>query len=183
MHDESGLTLTELLVALAVMAMLAVVAMPRLGALVQGNRLEAMAGDAMSDVDFAISEATRRGQTVTVCPADRTGVTCDAGGSWKDDWMVFVDVNGNGALEKGDVLVRRRTAWGAGVTISARATNGGAQLKRLTLNPEGMFTGLPSGARLIFDYPDAFAEVVRCVRFSNFASEYMALGRGKRECP
>lgn len=180
MRNEHGFTLIELLVGLIVMAMLAVFAMPRLGALVQGNRVDAMVGDAAAEVAFALSEAARRGLPVTVCPAAGVADACDAGGAWKDDWMIFVDVNGDGRFDAGDKLLRRRGGWGHGVSIGAHATY--ARLPRLTADVDGMFTGLPANARLVFDVPAAFTDITRCLRFSNVEAESVTVRSGKGAC-
>ncbi|CAG2134415.1 GspH/FimT family pseudopilin [Cupriavidus plantarum] len=182
MRDENGLTLTELLVGLIVIAMLAVVAMPRLGALVQGNRVDAVVEDAASDMAFAISEATRRGLPVTVCPAAGEGDACDAAGVWRDDWMTFVDVNGDGTRDADDKVLRRRGGWGTGVTIGARSAHATSRLQRLTADADGLFTSLPADARLVFDVPAAITDITRCLRFSNVAAESVSIGSGRGAC-
>lgn len=183
MHDEHGFTLTELLVGLLVMALLIAFAMPRLGALVQSNRVDAMVGDAAAEVSFAISEATRRGLPVTVCPVAGAANACDTGGAWKDDWMTFVDVNGDGRFDAGDKLLRRRGGWGHGVSIGANSGYAGyAGLPRLTADVDGMFAGLPANARLVFRMTSAFTDITRCLRFSNVAAEAVVVMSGTGAC-
>lgn len=51
-------------------------------------------------VALARSEAVTRGAPATLCPTD-DGITCKASANWQDGWMVFRDINGNGAPDLG----------------------------------------------------------------------------------
>ncbi len=72
-----GLSLTELLIGLAVVAMLAAFAAPSLADFVRMQRLRAINAEMVSDLQFARSEATARNQYVHVrFRPDGTGMTC-----------------------------------------------------------------------------------------------------------
>jgi type IV fimbrial biogenesis protein FimT len=74
-----GLSLTELLIGLAVVAMLVAFAAPSLADFVRMQRLRAINAEMVNDLQFARSEATARNQYVHVrFRPDGTGMTCYA---------------------------------------------------------------------------------------------------------
>ncbi|WP_198411398.1 GspH/FimT family pseudopilin [Marinimicrobium alkaliphilum] len=88
MRKERGFTLIELIVTLAVLAIVAGFAIPGFNSLIQSNRSVALAEDLLSAVNYARSEAVRRGQRVSLCASDN-GTSCT--GDWVDGWIVVVD--------------------------------------------------------------------------------------------
>jgi len=67
MRKNHGFTLVELLVALALVAILATVAVPGFNRLITSNRLTSEANDLLSTITYARSEAIRRGTHVSLC--------------------------------------------------------------------------------------------------------------------
>ncbi len=81
MHAKSmhGLTLVELLVAVAVFAILMTMGIPSFQSTTDRNRLKGAVETVFADVQFAHSEAIKRGQTFTmdfITSADVTGGWC-----------------------------------------------------------------------------------------------------------
>lgn len=119
----AGFTLVELMVTLAVLAILIGVAMPSFTALTHRNRLTAAANELVGAMQTARMEAIRRNSRVVLCPTT-TGTACaDAGTDWSR-LLVFVDRNVNSAYDAADpkeVLVRdaQIIRTGAGVTASS----------------------------------------------------------------
>jgi len=111
-----GLTLIELLVALAVLVILLTVAVPGMQNFVKNNRLTAAANSLSTSMALARSEAVRRGRAVTVC-ASASGAACD-GTAWADGWIVFVDGGTAGSVDTGDEILRVFGDAGDGVTIN-----------------------------------------------------------------
>ncbi|WP_212784824.1 GspH/FimT family pseudopilin [Ferrigenium kumadai] len=74
-----GFTLVELLVTIAVVAILASIATPSYRAFVAGQRIKTASFDIMSALTLARSEAIKRAAPVTVAPA---------GGAWTNGWSV-----------------------------------------------------------------------------------------------
>lgn len=85
MRAVSGFTLVELMVALAVVAILVISAMPTFGGLIDKYRLKGAADALQGEVQFARSEAIRRNQAVylafgtgaNACFAIGTAADCD----------------------------------------------------------------------------------------------------------
>lgn len=75
----SGFTLLELLITIAVVAVLAAIAVPSFQNMIATQRMRSAANDLVSTLNFARSEAVKRNTTVTVTPA---------AGGWGDGWTV-----------------------------------------------------------------------------------------------
>lgn len=93
-RPQAGFTLIELMVTLAVIAILALVAVPATQSLVNGNRLAGVTGDLTAAVQLARSEAIRRSARVTMCRSE-DGSTCANGTDW-DRWIIIGRDNATG---------------------------------------------------------------------------------------
>lgn len=88
-----GFTLLELLVTIAVAAILLAIAVPSYLAMVQRNTIAANANDLVGDFNYARSEAVARGRPVYICQsADQ--LQC-GDGDWKDGWIIFAPEAGS----------------------------------------------------------------------------------------
>ena len=88
----AGFTLLELIVTLALAAIIITVAVPAFQETMRRNRRATQANDLVSALSLARSEAIKRGEMVTICrSSDQTD--CTAGANWEDGWLVFVDSN------------------------------------------------------------------------------------------
>ncbi len=96
MKKQSGFTLIELVITIAIISILLVVGVPSLKTFMQGNQLVATSNDLVSALHIARSEAVRLESRVTICESDN-GTSClsPGTGNWKNGWIVFVDANGD----------------------------------------------------------------------------------------
>ena len=110
---QAGFTLIELMVVVAIAAILASMAVPSFQSLLARRAATAAADSLVSDMTLARSEALKRSAAATVCRST-DGLTCSAvAGSWHVGWLVFIDMNGNGTnldaggvVDPGDTVVR-----------------------------------------------------------------------------
>ena len=106
----AGFTLLEMLAALAITAIVSAVAVPGLGSYLGEQRLQARADALLRALEFARSEAIKRGARVDVCPG---AGRCAAGAlPWEDGWSVVPD-----ASRTGDAAIAVEPASPAGITI------------------------------------------------------------------
>lgn len=116
---QYGFTLVELLVTIAVVMVLTVLAVPSFQTFLAGRQIEATADTLVSDFRYARSEAVKRANRVTICPSI-TGSSCTgSGGLWKNGWIVFVDEDGDGTVDVGDVVLRVQDALPGIASIAA----------------------------------------------------------------
>lgn len=115
-----GYTLIELMVTIAVAAIVMGVAVPSFNATVRSNRLTTSANDWVSTLNFARSEAIKRSVPVSV---KRNGANSQ---QWEGGWDIFVDLNGDGDFDdddstpceaSDDCLLKRYDALPAGYTL------------------------------------------------------------------
>ena len=89
-NNVRGFTLVELMVTLAILAILLGVGVPSFAAAIRNSCMSANHNDLVSSLYRARSEAVKSSSPVTVCP--RSTPTSEACGSaWANGWLVFVD--------------------------------------------------------------------------------------------
>lgn len=126
---NAGFTLTEMIITVAVVAILLSVGYPTMQIFMKNQRLVTQVNDILTDLAYARSEAIRRSATVSIC-ASSSGTAC--GGGWESGRLTFVDVNGNGNNDAGDAILRYREVLegtntlknSAGATFLTFAGNG-----------------------------------------------------------
>lgn len=101
-----GFTLTELLVVLTIVAVLATVGMPSMAAITDSIRLSSASNVFLSNLHLARSEAIKRNGRVVLCKS-ADGVSCAGSGGWEQGWLVFHDANNNGTLDSGESVIER----------------------------------------------------------------------------
>lgn len=107
-----GFSLIELLTVLAVAVILVSVALPDLSETIRRQRLKAAANDLYGAIELTRSQAIARGRRVLLVPAD-------AGVDWRDGWIVFVDLDGDGRPGGGDEVIVKHGPVAGGITSSS----------------------------------------------------------------
>ncbi|MGA9422632.1 MAG: GspH/FimT family pseudopilin [Rhodanobacteraceae bacterium] len=89
-----GFGLIELVITIAVAAILTAIALPSFTATMRSNRVASQANDLVTALNFARNEAVTRTQGVSVCAADTHAglpTTCGAATDWDQGWVAFID--------------------------------------------------------------------------------------------
>ncbi|NIB40246.1 prepilin-type N-terminal cleavage/methylation domain-containing protein [Pseudomaricurvus alkylphenolicus] len=99
---ESGFTLFELIIAMALAAILVGLGVPSFNTAIDNYQARTNMTRVQSSMVFARSEASKRGTTVSVCRTDN-GSTCsdEEDTDWDAGWLIFVDEDGAGDLDAG----------------------------------------------------------------------------------
>jgi type IV fimbrial biogenesis protein FimT len=105
MKREHGFTLLEIIVTLAIIAVVMAVAIPGMGTFIKNERLTTQINSLVGHLAYARSEAVLRTQQVAVCVSDDT-TSCSGGTTWGDGWIVYVDADGNSNLNGGELILR-----------------------------------------------------------------------------
>jgi type IV fimbrial biogenesis protein FimT len=100
---QTGFTIIELMVTLALAAIVLMAAVPSFNQIIKSNRLTANVNDLVYAVSLARSEALKSGGA-SVC-ASSDGATCDDV-LWKQGWIVFTDFDGDCAVDGGEQVVK-----------------------------------------------------------------------------
>jgi type IV fimbrial biogenesis protein FimT len=147
---QGGFNITELLVVMAIVAILLGIGVPSYRYITNSYRMSSEVNGLLGDLQFARGEAIKEGQWVTAC-VSRDGANCDAGSTtWQEGWIVFQDPNGNQTVDPGDTVLRVQNAFAGGDTFIA--DNG---VSAVTFNREGFATaaagGFPSATVTLHD--------------------------------
>jgi type IV fimbrial biogenesis protein FimT len=95
-----GFTIIELMVTLAVAAVLTIVAAPSFSSFMQEQRFRSAMGMLLGDLNFARSEAIKRNAHVLVCPrTSQSAASCNASNDWKSGWTVCYDADRDGQCD------------------------------------------------------------------------------------
>ena len=86
-RTSKGFTLLELIVTIAVAAIILSFGVPGFISIIQNNRAVAHTNDLVTGLNLARSEATRRSAVVTIC-SSTDGVTCSGSNDWSSGWVV-----------------------------------------------------------------------------------------------
>lgn len=113
---QHGVSLIEVLIVLTIAAILLGVGVPNLQAYIATNRLVSSTQEFYTALQFARSEALRRGAQVTIRHTGTAGSR-----DWSSGWEMFVDENRNGVRDGSEEQLRVGGAVAAPLTIFASA--------------------------------------------------------------
>ncbi|MBL0626936.1 type IVa pilus pseudopilin TppE [Aeromonas jandaei] len=113
MFLRSGFSLIELMVTIALVSILLTVGVPSFGSILRSMTLTTQANNFVASINFARSEAIRR-NSVVILSAAASNLTQN---HWESGWQVWIDSNGNGTLDNGELL-RLFPDIGAGSLVS-----------------------------------------------------------------
>jgi len=161
-----GFTLIELMITVALAAILTALAAPSMTAMIRSNRIQTEASWLLNDLQFARSEAIRTGQPVSLCPTATGGTTsptCITTNTWHSGWIVFRDATGSGTPDYtvSNPLLRQRAGLPNGDTaVASTAPSPNA----ITFNREGFTTGLGTSTVMMkFHTSDSNTKATRCI--------------------
>jgi type IV fimbrial biogenesis protein FimT len=112
---QRGVTLIELLITLAIVAILVVIGFPSMQQAFRTNRVSTFSNELLAAAAYARSEAVRRRGNVVLCASPNptadgsdpaaAAATCD-GTEWHRGWIVFVDLDGDGQRQSTEQVLR-----------------------------------------------------------------------------
>ena len=153
MHQSRGFTLLEVMVVLAIVAILTTLAAPSFVALIQSNSVSSNVNAFIADVRYARSEAVRRGGAVLMCRSDAPeaatpGCNTTAGtNGWASGWIIFEDRDGTADYSAGDQLLKVQAAI---TNLDSIMETSGTGATKLQFTATGRMKSLSSATALQF---------------------------------
>lgn len=89
---RAGYTLFELVMTLALFAVLLTLGIPSFGAMVANHRLRVEVDALFHAIHLARKESIVRRRVMTICPTD-DGLSCRSGTDWSGGWMMFINID------------------------------------------------------------------------------------------
>tara|TARA_R110002110_G_scaffold415765_2_gene655154 strand:- start:1053 stop:1637 length:585 start_codon:yes stop_codon:yes gene_type:complete len=135
---NSGLTLIELMITLAILSLTLALTAPSLQQLLRGNQIRTEASRLLGAINLARSEAVLRNVPVSVCPsAMATSGVAQCSQRYTDGWIVFSNSNRDRQVDAGtDDIIRAYPGVPRGLTLTNRSgTRSASEL--ITYLPDG----------------------------------------------
>ncbi|WP_230410245.1 GspH/FimT family pseudopilin [Undibacterium rugosum] len=110
-----GFSLVELLVAIAIAAILMALAAPSFSSFIDNQRLQTATLEFYAGVNLARAEAIKRGAQVSMVATD--------GSDWKSGWTIFVDDNGNLKADSNEKIIFTHDALSSKFTVTSAFTD------------------------------------------------------------
>lgn len=133
-----GFTLLELLVTLAIAAIVLGLGVPAFTELIRNNRQISASHTLLTALNLTRSEAIKRGVRVTLCRSDDLAA-CNSDNSriWENGWIVFVDADESGQVGDAANIIRVFAPIGGDLTIRS----GGNYSRFVSYQPLGNSRG------------------------------------------
>jgi len=134
--DSPGFTLIELLVSLGVAGVLVALAIPDFRQLIYSNQLASRSNRLIGSLQAARLDAINSNQRITVC-ASTDGSSCSGTKDWSSGWLVFSDLDNDGAVDSGEPVLNQVEADDHLVAP--------ANQSRFAFSPDGTLHGVTNG--------------------------------------
>jgi len=173
---DRGYTLVEAMVVVALLGILGAVATPSFVSLMQRNRAAGEINGLVGDLQFARSEAIKRGLPVSLCTSSN-GTSCQGTPNWHSGWIVFTDPGKSGTVDATEALLRVRPGWNNGDSLVAEPDVG-----MVTFGRDGFVVSLPSGTVMMpLRSAAAPTDTSRCLTL-NRVGHHKVLPKGTGAC-
>lgn len=155
-----GFSLIELMVVVAITAILLTIGLPSFQGSLRSNRVATTTNELMSSFALARSEAIRSPGGAAIC-ATEDGTTC--GGTWNDGWMVWIDIDGDGLPTGTSDRVLRHIETNAKLDLTMTAPSSGTEATTIRFDRLGRRVGSDRRVKVKPDVCPAGHSLVRVV--------------------
>jgi type IV fimbrial biogenesis protein FimT len=131
-----GFTLIELMITIAIAAILAGLAAPAFQGVIANNRLKSHSSAIYSALLLARSEAIKRNTSVALCKSI-DGAACVSTGGWQQGWIVFHDANGDGVHQVAETIVQRATGLSGDFSVDSTVSGSSTAVHQVSFASSG----------------------------------------------
>lgn len=140
---QAGVTLVELMIVVAIAAIMAAIAAPSFSDFIQNTRMTSTITQLTGDLNRARSEAIKRNSRVLVCAHAINGTAC-ANAAWNNGWLICYDNNPQDSAcdaapadgtNPNPILVRQ--AINSQLNLSGTLTGTTTTISTIQFNPNG----------------------------------------------
>ena len=169
----------ELVVTIAIAAVLIGLAAPSFTKVLQRNRIATEANSLTADLQYARGQAIKEGMPVTVCISTDQATCSTSSTNWGAGWIVFSDTNGDQIV---DTTPTAETVWRLQPGFSANGstdTFSDSTTKAFTYSRDGFLTGLSVGTvdtKLTLQTVPANANAARCLTINRIGRQTVSTG-------
>ncbi len=124
MKNENGFTLVELMITLAIVAILLTIGVPSFQTFILDNRLVTQANRIATDINMARSAAIKYQRSGKICVSSNSTTaapSCTGGTDWSQGWIVWVDKNRDGSPDVPGEIVVAAEALSGTTTLTSTA--------------------------------------------------------------
>lgn len=114
MKINQGFTLTEMLVVMSIIGVVATMGVPGFQSLLQKQRLQSARQELLQLTELARTTAINESAQTVICGSSN-GEQCDAGTTWRGNVIVFEDNDYNHTRNAGDTLIQTHSLGNAHV--------------------------------------------------------------------
>ena len=134
---QAGMTLIELMITVAIVAILIGISVPSFAHLGSSQKMSTTTHTVMASFNHARMRALSLGKQVVLCPST-DGATCSGGTSWQHGWLTYDDANRNRKLDPSETVSANVGALPAGLVATTTAGR-----PQLMFKPDGGAWGNP----------------------------------------
>ena len=158
---QTGFTLVELILTMALLGILATIAFSSFGTLIQSNRIATQSNDFMSALMLARSEALKRNSRITVCRSVN-GSACATSGGWEQGWIIFADTDNDATVDVGETIVQVYSALNANSSLQGE-TNVAAYISYIPTGITQLVGGSTQSGTLVMCDDRGWGEAARAI--------------------
>lgn len=158
LKKASGFSLIELMVTIAIIAILLAIADPSYKYITNSNRIAGEVNGLLGDLQYARAEAINEGLNVVVC-ASSDNSSCAGTSDWKIGWIVFADLNSNGSRDNDEAVLRAQKTFTSTDTFQATPNT----LSAVTFNREGFAPGIAANTIIKLHDANNTSKWTRCL--------------------
>jgi len=145
MNKVNGFTLIELIITLAVIAIVSAIAAPSFAEIIANNKQVTRYNQLVAGIAYARSEAIKRGIRTSICQSSDGSSCTKQSKQWHLGWIVHTDPDGDNQVDSDETTLMVQQAFNDAVTISFGGRN------RVAYYSDGLAVGSSNGTFLVCD--------------------------------